>query len=74
MIAFSFCRIFGTTSSFLPELSSVWPPLPMLLLGVPALLSARAAMVLPETNGRPLPQTMEEALTIGLEEKVNLNC
>jgi len=33
-------RIFGTTSSFVGELASVWKPLPMIVLGVPSLLAA----------------------------------
>ena len=38
----------------------------MVALGIPSLLSACGALYLPETNGKPLPQTLEEALTIDL--------
>ncbi len=61
-------RIFGTTSSYIPELASIWAPLPMLVLGVPTIASACLALTLPETRGRPLPQTLEEALAIGIEK------
>ncbi len=56
------------TSSFVPELALLWPPLPMLALGLPAIASAILSLSLPETVGRPLPQTLEEALAIGVDK------
>lgn len=52
------------TSPFVAELSHVWSALPMLLLGVPSLLTATAVLSLPETTGKPLPETYEEALEL----------
>lgn len=47
----------------------------MVALGIPAILSACLSLSLPETRGRALPQTLEEALAIGVkkEEVVKLD-
>ena len=41
--------------------SIFWKPLPMVVLGIPTILSGILALILPETSGKDLPQTMEEA-------------
>ena len=64
----TFCRVFGTTSSFISELSHLWKPLPMVALGVPAVITACLSLTLPETRGKALPQTLEEALTINVQK------
>ena len=55
-------------SNFVPVLATVWQPLPMLVLGVPALLAAALSFRLQETSGKDLPQTMKEAKEIGTED------
>ena len=57
------------SSSFVSELGHIWQPLPMVVLGVPALLAGLQAQGLPETRGKPLPETFEEAIHMGLETK-----
>lgn len=47
-------RIFGMTAPFIAKLGSIWPPLPMLVLGVPALVCGWLTILLPETTGRDL--------------------
>ena len=56
------------SSSFVSELSMIWGPLPMVVLGFPALAASCLAASLPETKGKALPETLEESLTIGLSE------
>jgi len=41
--------------------------LPMVALGIPTILAGILALVLPETAGKDLPQTIQEA------DQVNLN-
>ena len=52
-------------SNFVPVLAQYWQPLPMLVLGVPALLAGILSFHLQETSGKDLPQTMKEAHNIG---------
>ena len=43
----------------------VWAPLPLLVLGGSALIGGILAWInLPETLGKPLPETMEDALNL----------
>ena len=55
-------------ANFVPVLAIYWSPLPMVVLGVPALLAAILSLHLSETSGKDLPQTMKEA-----EELEDLN-
>ena len=58
-------RVFGLVCPFVANLAVLWPPLPMVVLGVPTLLAGVAAwLTLPETRKSDLPQTMEEAKRI----------
>ncbi len=50
-------RVFGALAPFVGDLSAVWPPLPFLVLGVPASVSAATAFFLPESKGMSLPDT-----------------
>lgn len=59
-------RIFGMSSSFVPELAVIWKPLPMVLLGTPSVLAALCALKLPETKGKALPETMAEAMELNV--------
>ena len=54
-------RIFTLCIPFVGALAIFWKPLPMVVLGIPTILSGILALILPETSGKDLPQTMEEA-------------
>merc|ERR1712080_687923 len=54
-------RIFGISAPFISKLACVWQPLPMLVLGIPAICVAFLAYFLPETKYINLPQTMRDA-------------
>jgi len=56
-------RVFGLVAGFVPSLGRIWQPLPMLVLGVPSLVTAAMAMTLYETSGVELPQNMAQAET-----------
>ena len=50
-------RIFGISSGFMAQLSCIWKPLPMLVLGVPSIVIGSLAYFLPETKQKSLPLT-----------------
>ncbi|OWF50932.1 Organic cation transporter protein [Mizuhopecten yessoensis] len=56
-------RIGGMLAPQILELQNVWGPLSMLLFGSMAAIAGCIALFLPETSGRQLPQTIEEALS-----------
>ena len=60
-------RIFCACAPFLNPLAKIWQPLPMLVIGIPIILSGLLASRLPETYKEDLPQTMKGA--IELEKK-----
>ncbi|XP_059089923.1 organic cation transporter protein-like isoform X2 [Tigriopus californicus] len=66
-------RIFGMTSSFISELAVIWSPLPMLVMGVPSILAGVSSLLLPETTGKALPETLEEAMELDYPMKVMPN-
>ena len=55
------------SASYVGELAQFWTPLPMVLLGTPSILAAFAALQLPDTKGKPLPETMEEAFELNAQ-------
>ncbi len=58
-------RVFGLVCPFVANLAVFWKPLPMLVLGLPALVaSVLSLLVLPETSAESLPQDMEEAANL----------
>lgn len=58
-------RVFGLACPYVANLSALWQPLPMLLLGLPALAAGvLSLLVLPETSNRHLPQGMADALKL----------
>ena len=63
----AFARIFCACAPFLSPLAKYWQPLPMLIVGVPIILSGLLALRLPETYKEDLPQTVKKA--IELDEK-----
>ncbi len=56
--------MFGLSSPFVAELSHVWPPLPMLVLAIPAMAAGSLALLLPETAGKSLPEKYGEAMEL----------
>ena len=58
----AFARIFCACAPFLTPLTKYWQPLPMLIVGVPLILSGGLASFLPETYNKDLPQTIKGAI------------
>jgi len=58
----AFARIFCACAPFLTPLSAYWQPLPMLIVGVPIIISGLLAIKLPETYNENLPQTIKGAI------------
>jgi hypothetical protein len=54
-------RAFGLCAPFVGSLAKYWQPLPLLVLGLPAIISGCMAILLPETADKQLPQTMSQA-------------
>ena len=54
------CRIFGLCTPFLGHLAKMWEPAPMVIIGVPLLISGLFVLKLPETFNRELPQTLHK--------------
>lgn len=46
---------------FVLDLGAVYTPLPYLVMGGSSILVGALAFLLPETRGKPLPQTLKEA-------------
>eukprot|EP00064_Thunnus_orientalis_P004751 superscaffoldBa00000442_g4763 len=69
-----FSRVGGCSAPFLIQLSSYFKYLPYIILGTLAVMSAFATLFLPESFGRPLPETVdqmykrERALTLLLRQ------
>jgi len=60
-------RIGGISALLLDNLKVFWLPAPVFIMGVIATVAGGLAVLFPETLGRRLPETMEEALNIGKE-------
>ena len=57
-------RLGGICAPLVTDLGTISPQLPFLIIGGFSLLGGLAAFWLPETAGKELPDTMEEALAI----------
>ncbi|XP_056422299.1 solute carrier family 22 member 16 isoform X2 [Hyla sarda] len=55
------CRIGSVVAPFCVYLTEVWIFMPQLLVGIMALVSGLLTLMLPETLGKPLMSTMEDA-------------
>merc|ERR1719510_382837 len=60
-------RIGGISALLLDNLKVFWLPAPVFIMGVIATVAGGLAVLFPETLGRRLPESMEEALNIGKE-------
>merc|ERR1711936_37718 len=71
--ASSLCgRIGGIVAPPVATLGSVWLPLPFVIMGSFSLLGGiLVLLILPETLGSKLPDTMEEALNLGKKSTVS---
>jgi OCT family organic cation transporter-like MFS transporter 2 len=52
----------GITALLLDNLKVYWLPAPVFIMGVVATAAGGLAVLFPETLGRRLPETMEEAM------------
>lgn len=53
-------RLGGMLAPQILELNIFWGPLPLILFGGLAIFAGFLALLLPETSGKPLPQTIED--------------
>lgn len=60
-------RMGGISALLLDNLKVFWLPAPVFIMGCVATVAGGLAVLFPETLGRRLPETMEEALAIGTE-------
>lgn len=68
--AFStFSRFGALLAPFVPLLKFIFEFLPLMVFGVVAFTAGILAKFLPETLGRKLPSTIEEAECIGINER-----
>ena len=61
-------RVGGVIALSIAPLGKIWTPLPMSIMGSVAVVAGVFAIALPETNGMKLPETLKEALNIGIKE------
>ena len=61
-------RIFTLGVLYIPTLSTIWAPLPGLVLGVPAVFASISSLTLDETRGQDLPQNLSDGLQIHLKK------
>lgn len=66
----TFSRFGALLAPFIPLLKFLFEFLPLLIFGVVAFTAGLLATILPETLGRKLPDTIEEAESIGVHERV----
>ncbi|XP_036624814.1 solute carrier family 22 member 16 [Trichosurus vulpecula] len=62
------CRIGSVIAPFCVYLASVWIFMPQLLVGIMAFLTGMLTLMLPETLGKPLTNTWEEAEGLGVKK------
>ena len=57
-------RIFCLCAPFLGGLATYWQPLPMVIIGIPIVLSGLLILKLPKTHRKELPQTVINAVEL----------
>ncbi|GAA6234343.1 solute carrier family 22 member 16 [Lates japonicus] len=63
------CRVGSVVAPFCVYLADVWIYLPQLIVGILAFVIGVLTMLLPETLGKPLTTTLEEAEALGRKKK-----
>ncbi|XP_071819260.1 organic cation transporter protein-like isoform X2 [Apostichopus japonicus] len=58
-------RIGGICAPLMLILTGIWKPLPLIVFGALSLAGGLLALLLPETRGEPMPQTVAEAESLG---------
>ena len=68
-VALGMCSALGRLGSIIAPLvfimGDLWEPLPFVLFGVLAIAGGLVALILPETLGKNLPETIEEGEQFG---------
>lgn len=64
-------RLGAMVAPFVPLLGNYWRSVPLLLFGIVSLIGGLLALMLPETLGRKLPDTVEEAERLDKDENIN---
>ncbi|KAM9317102.1 solute carrier family 22 member 16 [Gastrophryne carolinensis] len=67
------CRLGSVVAPFCVYLKDVWIFMPQLLVGIMALISGILTLLLPETLGKPLVNTMEEAAAMSRKKRPEAN-
>ena len=57
-------RIFCACAPFLSVLANYWQPLPMVIIGIPIVISGILILLLPSTHKKELPGTIHHALEL----------
>ncbi|CAB1435460.1 unnamed protein product [Pleuronectes platessa] len=63
------CRVGSVVAPFCVYLADVWVYLPQLIVGILAFIIGVLTLLLPETLGKPLTTTLEEAEALGSKKK-----
>lgn len=66
-------RLGAMVAPFVPLLGNYMKSLPLLLFGIVAAIGGFLAFILPETLGRKLPDSIEEAERLDHEEEISMN-
>ena len=61
-------RVGGILCPYINMLSDVWTPLPLIIYGALALTGGLLTLLLPETLGRKLPETIQDGENFGLKK------
>ncbi|KAI8489725.1 hypothetical protein Bbelb_326310 [Branchiostoma belcheri] len=64
-------RIAGIIAPFAIMIGDLWSPLPLIIFGAMSLVAGALALLLPDTTGKPLMQTIEEAEQLGKKTPAN---
>eukprot|EP00095_Tigriopus_kingsejongensis_P000969 maker-scaffold83_size396513-snap-gene-2.32 protein:Tk00969 transcript:maker-scaffold83_size396513-snap-gene-2.32-mRNA-1 annotation:"PREDICTED: uncharacterized protein LOC103466540" len=65
-------RVGGICSQLIILLKTFWAPLPLIVMGIVAIIAGGLAILFPETAGDRLPETMEDAINVGKHNKRKL--
>ena len=57
-------RVFSLIVPYMGPLAKIWSPFPMVIIGIPILISALLVMKLPETCKNNLPQTVQDVKNV----------